>query len=247
MSGLRNARHHALSDFGEAAQQQLELASALIIGLGGLGCPAAAYLAAAGAGRLLLTDFDTVDEANLHRQILFNPSDTGRDKVAVVAERLSGQNPQVELTLLRERMDADSLARRVEQVDVVLDGSDNFATRFAVNDACVAAGTPLVSGSAIRWSGQLAVFDSRLPDQPCYRCLFPDTDDSEMEDCAGNGVFAPLVGVIGAAQAVEAIKLVTGRGESLAGRLLRYDAWSGDWRGSKVRRDPACPTCGDKA
>ena len=247
MKQFRNARHHALPGFGPEGQARLEGATALVVGLGGLGHPVAAYLAAAGVGHLVLADFDSVDEANLHRQPLFNPTDIGRDKLAVITERLLQQNPAVQVDGLRERIGESALTRHLASVDVVVDGSDNFATRFAVNAACVAQQVPLVSGAAVRWSGQLAVFRPDRRGSPCYRCLFPETATSEMEDCAGNGVFSPLVAVIGGAQAVEATKLLSGCGEPLHNRLMRYDAWTGQWRSAKIPRDPACPCCGERS
>ena len=246
MNQLRNARHRALEGFGPEGQARLEQGSALVIGLGGLGQPLSAYLAAAGVGRLVLADFDSVDEANLHRQPWFAPTDLGRDKLEAITERLREQNPALAVTGLRERLDESGLAEQLADVDVVADASDNFATRFAVNAACVARGVPLVSGAAIRWSGQLAVFRADQPGGSCYRCLFPETASSEMEDCAGSGVLSPLVGVIGAAQAVEAIKLLSGCGEPAGDRLLRYDAWTGEWRSARIRRDPDCPCCGER-
>jgi adenylyltransferase/sulfurtransferase len=244
MHSSRYARHLVLPDFGEAAQRRLGESTVLIVGLGGLGNPAAAYLAAAGVGRLLLADFDTVDEANLQRQILFATADIGRYKIEAGSDRLTALNSECEFVLLRERLIGNDLVEAVTRANLVLDGSDNFATRFAVNAACRRAGVPLVSGAAIRWEGHVQVFDFRDPDSPCYRCLYPETSEEDLENCRSNGVLGPLVGVIGSLQAVEAVKLLTGTGESLAGRMLRYDARTARWKESRLNRDPACPECG---
>ncbi|MEA5445460.1 HesA/MoeB/ThiF family protein [Gammaproteobacteria bacterium AB-CW1] len=243
MDRLRYARHLSLPEFGEDAQSELGRSTALIVGMGGLSNPSAAYLAAAGIGRLILADFDSVDTANLQRQILFDSTQVGHDKAQAARDRLLALNPAVAIDCERERLDDANLDRLLPEVDVILDGSDNFPTRFAVNRAAVRHGRPLVSGAAIRWQGQVAVFDSRHGG--CYACLFDEAAaDDDMGDCASNGVLGPLVGVIGAMQAVEAIKLLTGRGEALQDRLLRYDAHSGRWRETRFARDPLCPVCG---
>ena len=239
---LRYSRHLALPGFGAPAQARLAAATVLVVGLGGLGSPAALYLAVAGVGRLLLNDFDKVDMSNLQRQILYRDADVGTPKPQAAAKTLAGINPGPALEQLSGRLDEAGLAQVIRRCDLVLDGSDNFGTRFAVNKACVAAGKPLVSGAAIRYQGQLAVFDRRDAASPCYACLYQETGE-ELEDCQRNGVLAPLTGVMGSLMAVEALKLLTGTGESLTGRLLRYDALTGDFRYTTVKRDPACPVC----
>jgi len=244
MDTIRYARHHALPDFGPEAQERLRQARVLLIGVGGLGCASAAYLTAAGVGELRLADFDTVDTANLQRQILFQSHQVGQDKTAAAMAHLSALNPQVTLTPVNQRLDEDSLLAQAQEVDLILDGSDNFPTRFAVNRAAVATSTPLVSGAAIRWQGQVAVFQ---PGTGCYACLFDEMSaDDDMGDCASNGVLGPLVGVIGSLQAVEALKILSGSGERTGGRLLRYDAFTGQWQSSRFGRDPKCPACGER-
>ena len=239
---LRYSRHLALPDFGAQAQQRLAQASVLVVGLGGLGSPAALYLASAGVGRLLLNDFDRVDLSNLQRQLLYRGTDVGKPKTAVAAEALSALNPTCVLEQLDGRLDAAALADAAGRCDLVLDGSDNFGTRFAVNQACIAAKKPLVSGAALRYAGQLSVFDPRDAASPCYACLSPEGGE-ELEDCRQNGVLAPLTGVIGSLMAVEALKLLTGVGAPLVGRLLRYDALSGEMRYTNLKRDTACQVC----
>ena len=247
MTGTRYARHHALPDFGEAGQKRLSQARVLLIGVGGLGCASAAYLVASGAGELVMADFDSVDTANLQRQILFRTKDVGQDKVAAAARQLEALNPDSRIIPLRERLSGDRLQAEAARADIIIDGSDNFPTRFEVNRASVATGTPLVSGAAIRWQGQLMVFDPRQSQSPCYACLFDETAaDDDMGDCASNGVLSPLVGVIGSSQAVEAIKLLIGRDSKRTHKLMRYDAGTGEWRSSEMNRDPNCPVCGDK-
>ncbi|HSN17887.1 MAG TPA: molybdopterin-synthase adenylyltransferase MoeB [Gammaproteobacteria bacterium] len=239
---LRYSRHLALPEFGAAAQERLAGSSALMLGLGGLGSPAALYLAAAGIGRLLLNDFDKVDASNLQRQILYRSADLGRSKVRAAMDALARLNPDCTLEAVEGRLDAAALVTLVEGVDVVLDGSDNFGTRFAINAACVAAKKPLISGAAIRYEGQLAVFDPRDPGSACYACLYEEGGE-QLEDCQRNGVLAPVTGVIGSFMAVETIKLLTGVGRPLTGRLLRYDALSGETRYTTFKRDAACPVC----
>lgn len=241
-SRSRYSRHIALPEIGEAGQRRIGRSTAAIVGLGGLGSPAALYLAAAGVGRLILNDFDRVDVTNLQRQILYGDEDTGLPKTEAAARRLARHRPQVQLELIDRRLSPHELFGVAERCDVVLDGTDNFGTRFAVNEACVRAGTPLVSGAAIRFEGQLAVFRNDLPGQPCYRCLYGEADET-LEDCAGSGVFAPLVGVIGSLMAVETLKFLSGAGETAHGRLLTYDALHTQWRSIELRRDPACPVC----
>ena len=240
---LRYSRHILLDEIGIEGQQRLLQATALIVGAGGLGSPAALYLASAGVGRLILADGDTVDLTNLQRQILHSHDRLG------VAKALSGQtalraiNPEVFVEPLTCRLTGEQLAQTVANADVVLDCCDNFATRHAINRACVALQKPLVSGAAIRFSGQLTVFDPRGGANPCYNCLFPEGGDVEEVRCAVMGVFAPLTGIIGSTQAAEALKLLIGCGEPLAGRLLLLDGLAMDWRSIAVPRDPACPVC----
>jgi len=242
---LRYSRHILLDDIDIAGQERLLDAHALIIGAGGLGSPAAMYLASAGLGRITLADADTVDLTNLQRQIMHTTARVGQSKVASGQAALAQINPEVEVTALAERLEGERLRALVTSADVVLDCSDNFATRHAVNRACVETGVPLVSGAAIRFDGQVSVFDTRRDDAPCYACLFPPDREFDEVQCAVMGVFSPLVGIIGATQAAEALKLVAGVGRSLAGRLLILDARDMAWAAINVARDPACPVCGD--
>jgi len=225
-------------------QEKLRAAHALVVGAGGLGCPAALYLAASGFGRLTLADPDAVELTNLQRQILYRTESIGRRKVDAALETLERFNPEVEIRPVPLRLDARALETTAAQCDVVLDCSDNFATRHAVNRACVRHAKPLVSGAAIRFDGQIAVFDLSKKASACYACVFPEGGEGEELRCAVTGVFAPLTGIIGAMQAMEAIKLVAGAGETLAGRLLILDAKSAEWRSVRVRKDPECPVCG---
>lgn len=237
----RYARQIALPDVGAAGQGRLAAARVLVVGLGGLGCPAALYLATSGVGRLLLNDFDRVDETNLPRQILYTPADVGMLKVEAARLRLLELNPAVEVVSLAERLEGAALEEIVASVDVVLDGTDNFATRFAVNRACVARGVPLVSGAAVRVEGQIAVFPNR-GEGPCYACLYND-EDEWLGDCQGNGVLAPVPGVIGTLMAEEALKALLGWESALKNRLLLWDAKRGDWQSVALKRDPACTVC----
>jgi len=241
---LRYSRHILLPELGIDAQEKFLAAHVLIVGAGGLGAPAAQFLAAAGIGTLTLCDPDTVDLTNLQRQILFATADVGTPKVAAAKARLAAINPEVRIETIPARVGPGELAVLVAAADVVLDCSDNFATRHAVNRACVAAKKPLVSGAAIRFDGQVAVFDPRDPACPCYHCLFGEGEDIEETRCATMGVFAPVVGIIGATQAAEALKLLAGIGEPVAGRLLLLDAFEMRWREVGIPRDPACPVCG---
>jgi adenylyltransferase/sulfurtransferase len=241
---LRYSRHILLPELGLEAQDRFTAAHALVVGAGGLGTPAAQFLAAAGVGTITLCDPDAVDLTNLQRQILFATADIGTPKVAAAKARLAAINPGVRVETLRARVGPAELARLVAAADVVLDCSDNFATRHAVNRACVAARRPLVSGAAIRFDGQIAVFDPRDPASPCYHCLFGEGEELEETRCAVMGVFAPLTGIVGATQAAEALKLLAGIGESLAGRLLLIDAQTMRWRDLRVTRDAQCPVCG---
>ena len=240
---LRYSRHILLPQIGIEGQQRIVEARALVVGAGGLGSPAAYYLASAGIGTLVLADGDVVDLTNLQRQILHHTSGIGRAKVESGRETLARINPECRVIPLAERLSGARLDDEIAAADVVLDCSDNFATRHAVNRACVKLAKPLVSGAAIRFDGQVAVFDCRRADAPCYHCLFPESDDVEEVRCAVMGVFAPLTGIIGCIQAAEALKLVAGCGESLAGRLLLLDGLAMEWRQIAVPRDPACVVC----
>ena len=241
---LRYSRHILLSELGVDAQQRFGESHALIVGIGGLGNPVAQFLAAAGVGTLTLIDADRVDLTNLQRQILFDTGAVGRPKVEAAAARIAAVNPEVRVVQLADRVGLAALAPLAAAADVVVDCTDNFATRHAVNRACVAAKKPLVSGAAIRFDGQIAVFDARDPANPCYHCLFGEGDEFEETRCATMGVFAPLVGIVGATQAAEALKLLASAGRSLAGRLLLVDALTMEWRELSVAKDPACPVCG---
>jgi molybdopterin-synthase adenylyltransferase len=217
--------------------------AALVIGAGGLGCPACLYLAAAGVGRLIVADSDKVDLTNLQRQILYRTESVGARKVEAARDALRAVNPEVEVVGLDKRVDAADLDKLVAGADVVLDCSDNFPTRHALNRACVTHSKPLVAGAAIRFDAQFMVFDLRKPDAPCYACLFPEDGEVEEVQCSVMGVFAPLTGVIGSMLAMEALKLLAEFGESLSGRLLMLDARSGEWRSLRVKKDPACSVC----
>jgi len=240
---LRYSRHILLDELGPDAQQKFVAANALVVGMGGLGTPAAHFLAAAGVGTITICDADHVDLTNLQRQILYATADIGVRKVDAAAQRLAAINSEVRIERIPTRVGPETLAPLVAAADVVLDGCDNFATRHAVNRACVALGKPLVSGAAIRFDGQIAVFDTRDALSPCYHCLFGEGEEIEETRCATMGVFAPLTGIVGATQAAEALKLIAGVGVSLAGRLLLLDALAMHWREMRVPRDPACPVC----
>lgn len=234
----RYARHLVLADVGGPGQQRLKKARVLIIGAGGVGGPAALYLAAAGIGTLGLVDDDTVSLSNLQRQIQFDTADVGTSKVEVSARRLTALNPHVEVQTFAERLSPDTAWLRVTGWDLVIDGTDDFETRMAVNAACVASGVPLVSGALGAWSGQVAVFEG----QPCYRCLVPDIPP-DAETCARVGVIGALAGLIGSLAALEAIKRLTGAGDPLTGRLWIHDALTGRSRTVRIAADPACPVC----
>lgn len=240
---LRYSRQIMLPDIDIEGQEKLLAARVLVVGLGGLGSPVAMYLAAAGIGHLILTDFDTVDLTNLQRQIAHTTARIGQNKVDSAAQALRELNPDVEITCITKALTVDALAEQIKNVDVVVDCCDNFATRFAINAACVAAKIPLVSGAAIRLEGQVAVFDSRDNSSPCYRCLYEDNSE-ENTTCAANGVLSPLVGVIGSMQAIETIKLISGFGKTLTGKLLLFDARYSQWRELSLPKDSACPVCG---
>ena len=242
---LRYSRQILLSQVDIDGQLKLKQAKALVVGLGGLGSPVALYLAAAGVGALHLADFDTVDLTNLQRQVIHDSASVGMSKVDSAIQRLQAINPEVALVAHRQALDDDTLAAAVAAVDVVLDCSDNFTTREAVNAACVEAGKPLVSGAAIRLEGQLSVFDTRRDDSPCYHCLYGHGSEAELT-CSEAGVLGPLVGLVGSLQALEAIKLLAGFGEPLVGRLLLIDALSTRMRELRVKRDPACAVCASR-
>lgn len=240
---LRYSRQILLAQIDIDGQLRIKDSRALIIGLGGLGSPVALYLAAAGVGTLHLADFDTVDLTNLQRQIIHDSASVGQPKVDSALARLRAINPDINLVPHRQALDEDSLAAAVDAVDLVLDCSDNFGTREAVNAACVKAGKPLVSGAAIRLEGQLSVFDPRRPESPCYHCLYGHGSDAELT-CSEAGVVGPLVGLVGSLQALEALKLLAGFGEPLVGRLLLIDALGTRFRELRVKRDPGCAVCG---
>jgi adenylyltransferase/sulfurtransferase len=242
---LRYSRQILLPQIDVAGQEKLLDSQALIIGAGGLGSPAAMYLAAAGIGRLVISDHDAVDLSNLQRQILHGTPDIGRPKAESAQDALQRLNPDVAVLPIPHKLQGEALLAQAGQADVVLDCSDNFATRFAVNRACVQTATPLVSGAVIRFEGQVAVFTPGREDSPCYNCLYPDLGEEDAS-CVRNGVIAPLPGIVGAMQALEAIKLLLGLGRSLAGRLLLLDALAMEWQTLRLSRNPACPTCGPK-
>lgn len=239
---LRYSRQIMLPDFGVEAQQRLSDTHVLIVGAGGLGSPAALYLAAAGVGRLTIADPDTVDLSNLQRQILHGHGDLDRPKVESARDRLADINPDTRVNAIAERLEDTALVAAVTAADLVIDASDNFTTRFAINAACWQARRPLVSGAAIRYEGQLSVFRGDLATGPCYRCLYREGEEAE-QTCAENGILAPIVGIIGSLQALEAIKVLTGIGEPLDGRLLILDGRTLELRTLKLRPDPHCPVC----
>ena len=241
---LRYSRHLLLNEFGEEAQERLLGAHALVVGAGGLGSAALMYLASSGLGRITVCDGDKVDLTNLQRQVVHRQESIGKPKAASAASTLAAINPEIRVEALEERAGPERLLQLVRTADVVLDCSDNFATRHALNRACVAARKPLVSGAGIRFDGQVAVFDLRDDGAPCYNCLFAEDARSEEERCATLGVFAPLVGIVGTFQALEAIKLVAGIGETLAGRLMLFDALASRWHEVRLARDPHCAVCG---
>ena len=235
----RYARHLVLRELGGPGQQKLKAASALIVGAGGLGSPAALYLAAAGVGALFVADPDVVDRSNLQRQILYAEEDVGRPKAEAAADRLAALNPHIFVAGYHGAFDASTADELCEGVDMVLDGTDDFGVRFEVNAACVRHGKPLISGAIGRWTGQVGVFGR----QPCYRCLVPEIPP-EAETCVAVGVVGALAGVIGSMMALEGVKLIVGAGEPLAGRLLLYDALAAETRTVRIGADPQCPVCG---
>lgn len=238
----RYSRHIFLPEIDFTGQEKLLASRVLVVGLGGLGSPASMYLAAAGVGRLILCDDDRVDLGNLQRQIIHGTDDVGRLKVESAQDTLRAINPALNIITLERRLDPSELRAQMQTVDVVLDCSDNFATRFALNDAALATGTPLVIGAAIRFRGQVLTIDPRLNRSPCYRCLYPE-EGVGAGTCSQNGVFAPLVGVIGSLQAAEAAKVIIGIAGAPAGQLLIYDALLGTLKNVALERDPACPAC----
>ena len=239
---LRFSRQIMLPEMDVAGQQKLVDATVLIVGMGGLGCPAAMYLAAAGVGHLIIADDDIVELTNLQRQIAHKYRNLGESKVSSVETTLKGLNPDVCVTQVDKRLEGESLNQAVSEADVVVDASDNFATRFAINRSCLKNYKPLVSGAAIRMEGQVAVFDSGNPESPCYRCLYSENTEDDA-NCLQSGVMAPLVGIIGSVQAMETIKVITGIGNNLTGRLLLLDATTMQWREMKLPCDPNCPAC----
>jgi molybdopterin/thiamine biosynthesis adenylyltransferase len=240
---LRYSRHILLPQLGIEGQEKFRRAHALVVGAGGLGSPVALYLAAAGIGTLTICDGDAVDLTNLQRQIVHRSDAIGVSKAESARQTLATINPEVKVNALAERVTGARLEELVAASGIVLDCSDNFATRHAINRACVAHRKPLVSGAGVRFDGQVAVFDLREMQSPCYHCLFPEHGDNEDMRCAVMGVFAPLVGIIGATQAAEALKLIAGIGESLNGRLLLLDSLAMEWRTVRLERDPACAVC----
>lgn len=240
---LRYSRHLLLPELDVAGQERLLNSRVLIVGLGGLGSPVAMYLAAAGIGSLYLADDDQVEISNLQRQIIHQEAALGQNKALSASQRLAELNSGIQLQVQAVRLSGEALQKQVAGVDLVCDCTDNFATRFELNRACQQAAVPLVSAAAIRFSGQLAVFDFRQPDSPCYACLYPEATEEPLENCNTQGVLSPLVGVMGSLQAVEAIKLLAGCGQTLAGRLLVYDALNGNWKTLRLHRDEQCAVC----
>ena len=240
---LRYSRHILLPEIGLEGQERLSNAHVMVIGAGGLGSSALLYLASGGVGKITICDDDVVDLTNLQRQIVHSTSSIGSPKVFSARKTLEGLNPDVEILPIRARAEGDFLLDLVEKADVVVDASDNFPTRHQVNEACVKYGKPLVSGAAIRFDGQVSVFDLRKEESPCYHCLFPKDAEDEETRCALMGIFAPLVGIIGSIQAFEAMKLLIGFGKSISGRLLLVDGKSMSFREILLEKDPGCPVC----
>ena len=241
---LRYSRQMMLPEIDAEGQQRLADARVLIIGLGGLGSSASIYLAAAGVGHLVLVDYDKVVLSNLQRQIVHSTADIGRPKVESAREHLLALNPHTNITVIDHALEGDALLKEVAVATVVVDASDNFQTRFAINEACVKAKIPLVSGAAIRFEAQVSVFNPRNRNSPCYRCLY-GKDSTVDQTCTANGVIAPLLGIIGSVQACEAMKLIMGIGETLEGRLLLLDVLNMEWHSARLPKDPDCPVCGD--
>jgi len=243
----RYSRHIMLEEIGIEGQQRISDSRVLVIGAGGLGSPAAMYLAGAGVGTLILVDSDQVELTNLQRQVLHTTDRIGQDKTGSARIALYALNPLVRVIEARQRAGAAELDGLVAACDIALDCSDNFATRHALNRACVRHGRPLVAGAAVRFDGQLAVFDRRLPQAPCYACLFPPSQEALDEACATMGVFAPLTGIIGCMQAAQALRLVAAAGPNPSGQLILFDALAMEWRSLRIERDPGCPVCGSSA
>jgi molybdopterin/thiamine biosynthesis adenylyltransferase len=241
----RDARHLALPQVGRDGQQRIAAGTVLLIGAGGIGCAVAAYLVSSGLGNLKIADFDTVDVSNLGRQVLYSPDDVGKLKVEIAAKRLGELNPDVRITPISERLQGEALTSEIESSDLVLDGSDNFSTRFQVNDACVSTGRRLISGSAIRLEGQMAVFGPDFDTTPCYRCLYAEADES-IDSCAGNGVLSPVPGVIGTMMAVEALKYFSGI-ESDTSALHLYDATATAFQTIRIQKRHNCPSCASRS
>lgn len=241
---LRYSRHILLQQIGIQGQERLTKSRALIIGLGGLGSPVAMYLAASGIGKLIICDDDNVDLTNLQRQLIHNNETIGMSKIRSATEAITKINPEVNIVAVQEHVDEERLLQLVTEADVVIDASDNFSTRHAINQACVTHKKPLVSGAVIRFDGQVSVFDLSNEANPCYHCLFPKGGNNEDMRCAVMGVFSPLVGIIGCIQASEAIKILLSIGRTLNGRLLLLDGLTMEWRSIKLNKDPACTVCG---
>ena len=241
---LRYSRHIFLDELGIEGQQKLLASHALIVGAGGLGSPTALYLGSAGVGHITVVDHDTVDATNLQRQIAHTLADVGQPKAQSIQQSIAAINPDVQVTVITRRADDELLNDLVQHADVVLDCTDNFATRHAINRACAKHGKPLVSGAAIRFDGQVTVYDPRDTQSPCYACVFPESATLEEAQCATMGVFAPLVGIIGSMQAAEALKLLMGIGQALTGRLLMVDARSMSWSEITMPRNADCTVCG---
>lgn len=238
----RYARHIQLDEIGFSGQEDLLASRVLVIGAGGLGSPALMYLASAGVGQLVVSDFDRVELSNLQRQIIHHEADIGREKALSAAERIRALNPSVNVRAIPWALDETELRREVDGADVVLDASDNFETRFELNRTCVQTRTPLVSAAAVRMEGQVLVIDPRQPDSPCYRCLYDDAGEPD-EPCSLVGVFAPLLGLIGSLQAMQALKLLIGFNDTGVGRLTLFDAQRNEWRTVRLLKDPCCPVC----
>jgi molybdopterin/thiamine biosynthesis adenylyltransferase len=241
---LRYSRHILLDEIGIEGQEKINAAHALIIGAGGLGSPVSFYLASAGVGMITLVDNDTIDLTNLQRQILHTTDRVGQSKAASGKLTMAQINPDVNVLALQERIEGERLNELVRSASVVLDCTDNFVTRHAINRACVVSKVPLVSGGAVMFDGQISVYDKRHNESPCYSCLFPENESFPEIHCSIMGVFAPLVGIIGASQAAEALKLLVGIGQSLEGRLLMLNARSMEWTSIGISRNPECPVCG---
>jgi len=239
---LRYSRQIMLPQVDVTGQQKLLDSTVLIMGMGGLGSPVAMYLAAAGVGHIIIVDYDHVEISNLQRQIIHRQNSIGQSKVDSAKQTLEALNPEIKVTTISEKLTKASLGRWLENVDCVVDGTDNFTSRFATNEACVSSKIPLVSGAAIRFEGQVSVF-TNTDSSPCYQCLYPDTGEELEQTCSENGVLAPLVGIIGSIQATETLKILMNIGETLQSRLLLLDAYRMEWRTIKLKRDPACPVC----